>query len=204
MLEALTTGNTLLGRLLVDHSGLRDHIDLLHLKAESVLPRHSVYFPSDSVLASTTADGIDEFLVDKHECTMVDPLSAKFVCRVPGYAYRILKSELVALPQEVFHQQMLRYHRESTKMLSYFATHLARERIAYYLSLFPTGEDLLLTQQQISNAVGTRRETATEVINHLYEVGVLDHTRGRILIKNSDVLLNIIGKGWSEKLAAIA
>jgi len=189
-----------------DYERLSPNLELVPLALgramyESGAQLDYAYFPTDCVvsLLSVTQDGSSaEIAITGHEGMVGIALfmggettSSRAVVQNAGYAYRAPS----ALIQQEFNRggalqlQLLRYTQALITQMAQTAVcnrhHSIEQQLCRWLLLsmdrLPTNE-LVMTQELISNMLGVRREGVTEAAGTLQDAGLIRYQRGRITL----------------------
>lgn len=204
MIETAVIQNSALEKLISIHPSLRMLVTLRELRANELLHRFQIYFPTTAVAAAVSdAEGFDLALVHRDECTWMAPYNVTFWTRTPGYAYSIPRLALrVPELQHVLSTCAAELHCRAIDTLTYRLHHSISCQVAHYLTSFHAN-DLSITQQVIANALGVRREGVTECIGDFVRRGLLSHSRSRISILDFEALLKLVfPEAWSGKESA--
>ena len=200
-------GNHLLGALPShEWQALAPHLELVHLRTEQLLCDsgqriHHVYFPTTAIISmlSTMEDGssVEIAAVGREGMTGVPVLTGgetmpnRVQVQCAGFAYRMSAQ---ALKQQFARSDFLRrlmllyMHALLTQVAQTAACnrhHSIDQQLCRWLLIsldrIP-GDDLLMTQELISNMLGVRREGVTEAASHLQRAGLIRYSRGHIRV----------------------
>ena len=205
--------NHLLATLPVDElERLRPHLQLTEMPLGTVLqesgdvPRYA-YFPTDCIVsllnvledgASTEISVIgNEGLVGITLFMGGDSTPRRAVVQSAGYAYRLPGHTL----RDEFHRNesvrllLLRYTQALITQMAQTVVcnrhHSVDQQLCRWLLLsldrLPSNE-LTMTQELIANMLGVRREGVTEAVGKLQRLGVIDHSRGHIVVLDRQAL----------------
>lgn len=167
------------------------------------LPTHA-YFPTTAILSITTAIaghvpeevgvvgyegmiGISLLLEGGHA---LGPMRSKVV-HGGGYAYRVRGEFLrrAFFESDELRLVLLRYTQALITQVAQTAAcnrhHRVAEQLCRWLLLRldrSSGDELKVTQQQIANLLGVRREGVTEVARGLQQAGIIDYRRGSVTV----------------------
>jgi len=185
---------------------LSPHLELVPLSQGQVLYESGdqlqhVYFPIDSIvsLLCVTIDGASaEVAVVGNDGILGVALfmggqttSTRVVVQSAGHAYRlharILRDEFTRAEQ--FRYVLLRYTQALLTQTSQTAAcnrhHTVEQQLCRWLLLsldrLPTNA-IRMTQQLIANTLGVRREGVTEAAGKLQSAGLIQYSRGHILV----------------------
>jgi CRP-like cAMP-binding protein len=125
------------------------------------------------------------------------PALHKAMVQVPGVAYQlsaeVLEDECRRNPQ--WHNLLLHYayvlFAQSSRSALCNRTHTVEERLSRWLLLVRdriNSDELPLRDEFIAHMLGARRSTVTVALGVLQQAGLIDNTRGDILILNNDKL----------------
>lgn len=183
---------------------LAPHLVRVHLTAGmEVHPANSVaqqvYFPTSAVVAlryeSEHGQALDVALIDNHGMVGTSALIGADVASasvlLSGSAWRLDAGHLqaafdrnaairqrllgwiqVVLMQLVWSAACQRYHQPHQRLC------LRLAQLAYQCP----GQDIALTQKQLGDLVGVRRERANEVLGELLRAGLIEQRRGHITL----------------------
>jgi len=199
--------NHLLDALLkVDYDRLFQNLELIEMPLGQVLhesggPLKYAYFPSTAIvsLLYVMEDGASaEIAVVGNDGILGisifmggDTTPSRAVVISAGHGYR-MKSQL--LKNEFNHagpvpQLLLRYTQALITQMAQTAVcnrhHSVEQQLCRWLLLSIdrlSGNELHMTQELIANMLGVRREGVTEAAGKLQRAGLIDYTRGRILL----------------------
>jgi len=166
-----------------------------------------IYFPTTSIVSlmcNTAEGGSCEIAIVGNDGAVgisifmgEDTVAHSAVAQSEGRGFR-MKANLM---KSVFDQSkdvqllMLRYTQSLITQLSQTAVSNRHFTIEQQISRrLLMGQDRLatdelkLTQEMLGNLLGVRRETVTEAARKLQEAGLINYTRGRIVIKDRDGL----------------
>ncbi|MDQ6645760.1 MAG: Crp/Fnr family transcriptional regulator, partial [Pseudomonadota bacterium] len=162
-------------------------------------PQHHVYFPIDCIVSLQTvlSDGSsDEIAMVGHEGVVgiavimgKDCAPSRALVRRTGHAWRI-KAERIRHEFQRIDQLQLALLRYSQDLLTQIAQtavcnrhHTLHQQLCRWLLMtldrLPSNE-LTMTQEQIANMLGVRREGVTEAAGKLQRAGAIRYSRGRI------------------------
>ena len=201
-------GNRLLGALpQAEMDAIAPHLEPILLEQRQVAydvntPIEYVYFPEDGVisLVSVMRDGqVVEDATVGNEGMIGLPLflranrtMGQAFCQVPGSAFR-LKAELFKefSAKGQFNDLMHRYTQALFAQVSQSAAcnrlHLAEERFCRWILMTHDrvrGNDFALTQDFLSQMLGVRRATVSEVAAQAQRDGLIRYHRGHMTIVN--------------------
>lgn len=189
-----------------DRDHLLPHLSLVEwqrgqiIHEPCVVPCHA-FFPIDSILSMV------HFLEDGHSCeiavvgndgmlgvtifTRSETMPSHAVVQVAGMAWRLKASILREMSNrsEHFRNLLLRYTQALLVQIGQSATcnryHTIHQQLARWLLIaldHVPGEQLELTQEQIANSLGVRREGVTEAAGRLQKADLIEYRRGRIRV----------------------
>jgi CRP-like cAMP-binding protein len=189
-----------------EHERLTPHLELIPLPLGNVLCesgdrlRH-VYFPTDSIvsLLYILEDGEsaeiavvgNEGLIGVALFMGGETTPSRAIVQSAGYAYRLLGQKL----KDEFHRNgdmqllMLRYTQALITQLAQTAVcnrhHTIDQQLCRWLlqslDRLPSNT-LTMTHEFIANMLGVRREGVTEAASRLQNLGVIEYSRGKILV----------------------
>lgn len=119
------------------------------------------------------------------------------IIQVPGYASWVALDDLAeALADFVcVRETMLRYAKalitQSMESVACNSLHSAEQRVSrWLLHAFDRveGNRIVVTQQSISEVLGLRRATVSQVCSHLQGSGILDYSRGTVVVADRNAL----------------
>ncbi|MDP9139861.1 MAG: Crp/Fnr family transcriptional regulator [Pseudomonadota bacterium] len=169
-----------------------------------------VYFPTDSIVsllyvmesgAPAEIAGVgNEGVVGVSLFMGGDSTPSRAIVQSAGFAYRLFAQRL----KDEFHRHgelmllMLRYIQSLIAQMAQTAAcnrhHTIIQQLCRWLLLsldrLPGGE-LTMTQEQISNMLGVRRESITDAARKLQRLGVIEYARGRIAVLDRTQLENL-------------
>jgi CRP-like cAMP-binding protein len=195
-----------------DYELIRPHLKPVELPQSTVLfdigsSIHQVYFPDDGVVSLvvdlTSGDTIESAMIGRE--SLVGASSGlngqvsvcKAIVQVAGTAMaldshwlRSLADSSVACRTMLFrHEQLVLVQAQQSAACN--ATHTIEARLARWLLRcrdLQGSDDLPLTQEFISQMMGVRRTSVSEVATTLQEAGLLRYRRGHIRIVDLDGL----------------
>jgi CRP-like cAMP-binding protein len=201
-------GNRLLGALPQDEiDAIAPHLEPLWLEQRQVafdvnMPIEYVYFPEDGVISivSVMKDGqVVEVATVGNEGMIGLPVFlgatrtlGQAFCQVPGSAFR-MKTEAFRefASKGKLRELMLRYTQCLFAQISQSAAcnrlHLAEERFSRWILMTHDrvgGDDFSLTQDFLSQMLGVRRATVSEVAAQAQRDGLIRYHRGHMTIVN--------------------
>jgi CRP-like cAMP-binding protein len=210
MCNALHGGrNALLATLPnADYARLSLHLELVCMSRDQTvyefnITQRYVYFPIDCIvsLLHVLKDGAsDEIAIVGNEGVVGvalvmggDSTPSRAVVRRPGYAWRI-RAEFLRNEFQQMHalqQGLLRYSQALLTQIAQTAVcnrhHTVDQQLCRWLLMsldrLPSNE-LTMTQEQIANMLGVRREGITEAAGKLQRAGMIHYSRGRIQVLN--------------------
>jgi CRP-like cAMP-binding protein len=174
---------------------------------ESGAPIEQVYFVEEGLVSQVTdsEDGgqVEVALTGKEGlagalvCLGHHPALHKTMVQVPGRAYRlsveVLEEESLRNPQ--WHQLLLHYvyalFAQSSRSVLCNRTHTLEERLSRWLLLVRDriqSDTLPLRDEFIAHMLGVRRSSVTVGLGVLQQAGLIDNTRGDILILSNEKL----------------
>jgi len=189
-----------------DYARLRDKLELVPLKPDSALyefgsPQGYVYFPTTSVIslqhvmrdgfsAEITAAG-NEGLVGTALFMGGESTSSRAMVQSVGFAYRLAD----ILAREEFDRggplqdMLLRYTQalitQMAQTVVCYRRHAIDQQLCRWLLLtldrLPSNE-VNMTQERIAHMLGVRREGITEAAGKLQAAGLINYSRGRIIV----------------------
>uniref|UniRef100_UPI003F495853 Crp/Fnr family transcriptional regulator n=1 Tax=Cupriavidus yeoncheonensis TaxID=1462994 RepID=UPI003F495853 len=187
-----------------DWEVLSPGLELVRLRAGQLLSdpgqriRH-VYFPKSAVVAVSSltlgGEGIEvavvghEGLVGLPVLTGGDTMPYRIEVRCTGFAYRLpandMREAFRRLP--VLRRQCLLFVQALLTQVAQTAVcnrhHSLQEQLCRWLLLTldrMTVNELAITQQEIADALGVRREGVAVAMGRLSELGLIRHSRGRV------------------------
>lgn len=199
--------NKLIGILpKADYDRILPHLELIHLPAGKILcdsgeKLHFVYFPEDCIVSHLyiTENGSTlEIAAIGNDGAVGIPLFTggksmlnQAVVQSEGYAYRIQRHQFMEEFNRygtLFHV-LLRYMQIYITQTAQTAVcnrfHSVDQRLCRWLLLsldqFSSNE-LIMTQELISNILGVRREGVTEAAGKLQKAGLIQYSRGHITV----------------------
>lgn len=197
--------NGLLTTLLtVDFDRLSPHLERTWLSRDQTLhnpdvPSHHVYFPIDCIVSLQTMlinGASDEIAIVGNEGVVgvalimgADRLSTRALVRQPGHAWRadvdfmVLEFRRSAPGQRA----LVRYSQSLLAQIAQTAVcnrhHTLDQQLCRWLLMtldrLPSNQ-LSITQEQIANMLGVRREGVTESAGRLQRAGMIKYSRGNI------------------------
>ena len=199
--------NLLLAALPPDeYERLASHLEFVEMPLGSVVyesgtKMHWVYFPTTSIVSLLymleDGESAEIAVVGKDGIVGVslfmggESTSSRAVVQSAGHAYKLkaslLKAEFyLAGPMQ---RLMLRYTQSLLTQMAQTAVcnrhHTVDQQLCRWLLLsmdrLPTNE-LVMTQELISNMLGVRREGVTEAAGNLQKAGLIEYRRGRITV----------------------
>ncbi|MFZ5893894.1 MAG: Crp/Fnr family transcriptional regulator [Myxococcota bacterium] len=203
-----TPGNRLLGSLPQDEvDAILPHLEPILLQPRNVVidvntPIEYVYFPEDGVVSivSVMTDGsVVEVATIGNEGMIGLPVFLKATrtlsqafCQVPGSAFRLPSAIFRDVASRgKFNDLMHRYAQALFAQVSQSAAcnrlHLAEERFARWILMTHDrvgGDDFQLTQDFLSQMLGVRRATVSEVAAQAQRDGLIRYHRGHMTIVN--------------------
>ncbi len=202
-----TPKNRLLAALPAEvYQRLLPHLEVVDLPLERVLhgynePAEYIYFPQQGIvsLVSIMANGdtVEVGLVGKEGMVGMQALLSgsalpnQAFAQVPGQAIRIRTEHLQVEFDRggALQKLLLRYVQALYTQVSQTAAcnrlHTIEARLARWLLLVRyslEADEILLTQEYISQMLGTRRAGVTEAASELQKAGLIHYSRGRITI----------------------
>ncbi len=170
---------------------------------ESGAPERYVYFPTDSVVSllyvMINGDSAEISVVGNEGLVGIsvfmggESTPSRAVVQSAGLAFRLPRQRL----KDEFDRHgelltlMLRYTQTLITQMAQTAVcnrhHTIAQQLCRWLLLSHDripGNELIMTQELIANMLGVRREGVSEAAGQLQRQGVIDYTRGRILIKD--------------------
>ncbi len=231
-----STGNSLLAALsAAEYRRLQPHLEFVSLPLGKVLSDTGIrvthgYFPTTGIVSLLTAlpgHPSDEIGVVGNEGLVGVTLllegegalgpTRRAVVQSAGYAYRLPAEILV---REFFgngelQQLLLRYTEAMITQVAQIGIcnrhHRLAEQLCRWLLLRldrSSGCDLLITQEQIAQLLGVRREGVTEAAHNLQRAGVIAYRRGSITVlqrceleRRACECYALIGKEYARLLA---
>jgi CRP-like cAMP-binding protein len=205
--------NRLLAALPVeDYERLRPHLELQSLALGHVVFRAGSrisygYFPTTSIVsphyvmengsAAAFAIAGNEGLVGMPVVMGGECAPNQVVVQSAGHAYRlradVLKKEFERAG--ALQHVLLRYMQALITQMGQTAVcnghHSIEQRMCRWLLLSLdriSSNELRMTQQQIADILGVRRESVTEAATRLQDAGVINYHRGRIVVEDRDGL----------------
>ena len=195
-----------------DFELLRPHLKSVELPQGTVLfdigaPIHQVYFPHSGVVSLVvdlaSGDTIESAMVGRESLVgassgLNGQLSVcKAIVQIAGAAtaldshrLRSLADGSMACRTALFrHEQLILVQAQQSAACN--ATHTIEARLARWLLRcrdLQSGDDLPLTQEFISQMMGVRRTSVSEVATTLQEAGLLRYRRGHIRVLDADGL----------------
>ena len=189
-----------------DHETIRPHLKSAELPQGEVLfdigaPIHQVYFPHSGVVSIVvdlaSGDTIESAMIGRESLVgassgLNGQLSVcKAIVQIAGAAtvldsqrLRSLADESVACRTALFrHEQLVLVQAQQSAACN--ASHTIQARLARWLLRcrdLQGSDDLLLTQEFISQMMGVRRTSVSEIATALQEAGLLRYRRGHIHI----------------------
>ncbi len=162
-----------------------------------------VYFPVSCVIADVAImnDGtmVETGLVGREGAVGVTASFGEYGARswarvlIPGEALAVGAGELRQMFQESeeLRGRLLGYYRTRLTHVSRRAVcntrHRLQERVYTWLLMLrdrATGDDIPLTQEAVARQMGARRAGVNEILDGLQRLGVIEHRRGRIRIRD--------------------
>jgi CRP-like cAMP-binding protein len=211
MLSSTTTlyGNRLLTSLPREcQAVIAGYLELVTVRAGQVLcgynhKLHHVYFPTNSILCFTSllenGGVLDVTEIGPEGTTGALAATGKFASpyahsvQASGYAYRmsIQYFNLLVENSPDFRKAILLYlsylYVQTAQNSVCIKHHNIRARICRWLMTHADmlgNNTVIVTQQQMADSLGCRRESVTEVMTALTERGEVTHTRGSIEIRD--------------------
>ncbi|WP_194757243.1 Crp/Fnr family transcriptional regulator [Aliidiomarina indica] len=191
---------------------LLPHMELVEMPLAAVLyetgdvMRH-VYFPTDCIVsllyvmengsqAEISVVGNDGF-VGMSLLMGGESTTSRGIVQSAGYAYRIVGSRMKTEFNR--HGELLyltlRYAQALITQMAQTAVcnrhHSIEQQLCRWLLLSLDrleGNHLVMTQELIANMLGVRREGVTEAAGRLHKKGVIDYSRGHILVNDREKL----------------
>lgn len=189
-----------------DYERILPHLELIHMPAGEILCNSGeklnfVYFPVDCIISHLyiTENGSTlEIAAIGNDGAIGIPLFAGgesmpnlVMVECEGYAYRMQQSRFMEefnRYSTLFHV-LLRYMQVYITQMAQTAVcnrfHSVEQRFCRWLLLshdqFPENE-LIMTQEQIANILGVRREGVTEAAGKLQKAALIQYNRGHITV----------------------
>jgi CRP-like cAMP-binding protein len=197
---------------LADYSRIEQHLELVPLRRRQVLyaegerPRY-VYFPLTAVLALhyNSHDGVGAAIALIGNDGMAglrlvfggESASLRNVVHIAGQAYRLPAEVLLDEFRRgtVLHDLLLRFMHALLMQIAQTAVcnrhHVVERQLCRWLLLYldrlPSNE-VLVTQEAMSDVLGVRRAGITKAATELQRAGLIRYTRGRIVVPDRKAL----------------
>jgi len=187
---------------------LYPHLELVEMPLGKVLYesgdvlRH-VYFPTDSIVSllyvlengasAEIAVVGNEGLIGVALFMGGETTPSRAIVQSAGYAYRLLSQRL----KDQFHRNgemqilLLRYTQALITQMAQTAVcnrhHSVNQQLCRWLLLSLdrlSSNELTMTQELIANMLGVRREGVTEAAGKVQKLGVIEYSRGKIVVRD--------------------